>query len=161
MSPSSDDIERMTNKLRRQAESRGYHLTPDQEALRSLVEGLLVNMERYGYPSCPCRLSIGEKEDDLDIICPCDYRDADLDDHGACYCSLYVDKAIADGVKEVQPVPERRPPEDERGAVAVSSGRFAYPVHRCKVCGYLCAREKPPEKCPICMAGRDRFESFA
>ena len=34
------------------------------------------------------------------------------------------------------------------------------PVWRCKVCGYLCARERPPLKCPICKADRDRFERF-
>jgi rubrerythrin len=36
----------------------------------------------------------------------------------------------------------------------------ALPVWRCKVCGYLCARERPPGKCPICGADRDRFEEF-
>jgi rubrerythrin len=34
------------------------------------------------------------------------------------------------------------------------------PVWRCKVCGYLCARENPPEVCPICKAKKERFERF-
>jgi len=34
------------------------------------------------------------------------------------------------------------------------------PVWRCKVCGYLCAREGPPEICPICKAKKERFERF-
>jgi rubrerythrin len=34
------------------------------------------------------------------------------------------------------------------------------PVWRCKVCGYLCAREFPPPICPICKAKADRFEPF-
>jgi rubrerythrin len=34
------------------------------------------------------------------------------------------------------------------------------PVWRCRVCGYLCARDEPPEVCPICKASRDRFERF-
>lgn len=33
-------------------------------------------------------------------------------------------------------------------------------VWRCRVCGYLCARAGPPETCPICKAGRERFEPF-
>jgi len=33
-------------------------------------------------------------------------------------------------------------------------------VWRCKVCGYLCARTEPPEVCPICKVGRERFEPF-
>ena len=27
-------------------------------------------------------------------------------------------------------------------------------------CGYLCAREQPPEVCPICKAKKERFERF-
>jgi rubrerythrin len=34
------------------------------------------------------------------------------------------------------------------------------PVWRCKVCGYLCARDEPPEICPICKVKKDRFERF-
>jgi rubrerythrin len=34
------------------------------------------------------------------------------------------------------------------------------PVWRCKVCGYLCARPRPPLKCPVCRADQDRFERF-
>ena len=33
-------------------------------------------------------------------------------------------------------------------------------VWRCKVCGYLCARKSPPEVCPICKVGKERFEPF-
>ncbi|MGQ9817596.1 MAG: rubredoxin-like domain-containing protein, partial [bacterium] len=29
-----------------------------------------------------------------------------------------------------------------------------------KVCGYLCARNSPPEICPICKATKERFEKF-
>jgi rubrerythrin len=34
------------------------------------------------------------------------------------------------------------------------------PVWRCRVCGYLCARDDPPELCPICKAKKERFERF-
>jgi rubrerythrin len=37
---------------------------------------------------------------------------------------------------------------------------LAYPVWRCKVCGYLAARDEPPDLCPICKASRERFERF-
>ena len=30
-------------------------------------------------------LASGKKEEDLDIICPCDYRDPDVSQYGACY----------------------------------------------------------------------------
>jgi ferredoxin-thioredoxin reductase catalytic subunit len=153
--------------LRDEAEARGYHLNPDVSFTRSLVRGLLVNEQRYGYQSCPCRLASGKREEDLDIICPCDYRDPDLSDYNACYCALYVSGSVFKGEQQAGMVPERRPPRNERGQhqqSTVEGGDFltrlnlTYPIWRCRVCGYLCARGEPPEVCPICKATRDRFE---
>jgi ferredoxin-thioredoxin reductase catalytic subunit len=156
--------------LEKDAIEMGYHLSPDTEFVKNLIRGLLKNEQRYGYRACPCRLASGKKEEDLDIICPCDYRDSDLEEHGACYCALYVNEAIADGSRKVAPVPERRPPRSERGrkkdaAVwTITPGptpvSLPLPVWRCKVCGYLCAREQPPGICPICKAKKERFERF-
>lgn len=164
--PKQETVDRLHAKLDREAEAAGYHLNLDLEFTKDLVRGLLVNEGRYGYQACPCRLASGEKSEDLDIICPCDYRDADLDEFGACYCALYVSEEIAQGEKEAEPVPERRgsepgPAADEHEEELVGFTRSGVLVWRCKVCGYLCARPQPPLKCPICKADRDRFERFA
>jgi ferredoxin-thioredoxin reductase catalytic subunit len=74
-------------KLKKEAEASGYLLNPDVDFVLDLMEGLITNQKRYGYRACPCRLAEGVREQDLDIICPCDYRDPDLDEHGACYCA--------------------------------------------------------------------------
>lgn len=151
-------------RLKREGESAGYYLSPDVDFVLDLMEGLLTNGARYGYGSCPCRLADGVREKDLDLICPCDYRDPDLDEYGACYCALYVSEEIALGDKEVEPVPERRGAErgpGEHDEEWVGLTRSGIPVWRCRVCGYLCARPKPPLKCPICKADRDRFERFS
>ncbi|MEI6840059.1 MAG: ferredoxin-thioredoxin reductase catalytic domain-containing protein, partial [Methanomicrobiales archaeon] len=66
-----DDVEKQFQVLDSEARSGGYHLNPDLEFTKKLVHGLLVNEARYGYPACPCRLSRGNKSEDLDIICPC------------------------------------------------------------------------------------------
>lgn len=79
------EIDAFYETLNREAEEGGYHLNPDVEFTKELVEGLLVNRKRYGYFSCPCRLADGAKEEDLDIICPCDYRDADVGEFDTCY----------------------------------------------------------------------------
>jgi len=156
-------------RLQRETESGGYHLHPDVAFTKDLIRGLLANEGRYGYGACPCRLASGIKADDLDIICPCDYRDPDLTDYGSCYCALYVSGAILRGERAAQAIPERRPPATERKRmkesrppqpVAVGEAALAYPVWRCKVCGYLCAREEPPEQCPVCKAKKERFERF-
>ena len=162
---SAEEVNRLYEKLRADAEAGGYHLNPDIKMTRELMRGLLVNEKRYGYPSCPCRLASGNKEEDLDIVCPCDYRDPDLADYDACYCSLYVSREVADGNKKPGSIPERRPPREERLKMkteekAASLSSLPLPVWRCKVCGYLCARDGPPEVCPICKAKKERFERF-
>ena len=79
------EIDDLYERLKAEAEAGGYHLNPEVAFTKDLVKGLLVNQKRYGYTACPCRLSSGKREDDLDIICPCDYRDPDLGDFDTCY----------------------------------------------------------------------------
>jgi len=158
-------ISKLHAKLKKEAESSGYYLNPDESFTLDLIAGLLTNEARYGYWACPCRLAEGAKDDDLDIICPCDYRDDDLIEFGACYCALYVSGAVVRGEAVLKPVPERRPPDRPKKTGALSESRawdkpLPYPVWRCKVCGYLCAREHPPELCPVCKAKKERFERF-
>ena len=168
---SQEKIDRLYINLKKEAASGGYFLNPDVEFTKDLIKSLLINDARYGYRACPCRLADGVKEKDLDIICPCDYRDPDLSEHGACYCALYVSKEIYDGKKEAEPIAERRLPPEKRENMkkentSPTEGRafgqkLNYPVWRCKVCGYLCARNEPPEICPVCKAKKERFERFA
>ena len=151
-------------KLKKDAEAGGYQLNPDTNFTKKLVKGLLVNQDRYNYQACPCRISSGIKDADLDIICPCDYRDPDLDEYGTCYCALYVSQDILNGKKELVSIPDRRPTDEERmkqkeNKIELISS-LKYPIWRCKVCGYLCARDEPPEICHICKAKKDRFEKF-
>jgi ferredoxin-thioredoxin reductase catalytic subunit len=152
-------------KLKKQTESVGYHLNPDDEFTRALIGAIMVNQDRYGYGACPCRLASGIKAEDLDIICPCDYRDPDLQDYGACYCGLYVSQEISKGEKDLKAIPERRPAPEQREEQKTTvkpdiPANLSFPVWRCKVCGYLCAREEPPEICPICKVDKERFERF-
>ncbi len=162
----NDRLESLYQHLKRETEDSGYHLNSDVEFVKDLLRSLLINEQRYWYRCCPCRLSSGNKSEDLDIICPCDYRDPDLAEYGACYCALYVSDAIAKGEQQAEPIPERRLSEDERKDRYRERGKAAhqdsltYPVWRCKVCDYLCARDEPPETCPICKAKKERFEQF-
>jgi ferredoxin-thioredoxin reductase catalytic subunit len=163
---STEKVDALYEQLDREAEASGYHLNPDREFTWELVEGLLINEGRYGYWACPCRLATGDKQHDLDIICPCDYRDSDLLDWGNCYCALYVSDEVLRREREAQSIPERRPPEGQRPQdrtarpPAGPGEEPGLPVWRCRVCGYLCARERPPGVCPICKAKRERFEHF-
>ena len=85
LSPEQSEVEDSYLRLKKDVEARGYYLNPDVPFTKDLVRGLLVNERRFGYQSCPCRLASGVKAADLDIICPCDYRDPDLTEYDTCY----------------------------------------------------------------------------
>lgn len=160
---SQSRIDDLYGKLKKDAEDNGYYLNPDIDFTKDLVKSLIINEIRYGYQACPCRLASGKKDQDLDIICPCDYRDRDLNDYDTCYCGLYVSEKVVRGEKKIGRIPERRPGREERikekGEKTLDK-KLPLPVWRCKVCGYLCARENPPGICPICKAKKERFEKF-
>jgi ferredoxin-thioredoxin reductase catalytic subunit len=172
-------IEAVKARALADANTFGYHLTPNPELLQGLIEGLKTNEERYGYPSCPCRLASGKLELDRDIICPCDYRDPDVAEFGACYCRLYVNKQVYERKGELPTVPERRPLEKQALAFAAAATPIekkpeeqpatketlkeatgAMPKQKlwyCKQCGYVVYRDDPPYICPICKAKKEMF----
>ncbi|MCX8150548.1 MAG: ferredoxin:glutaredoxin reductase [Candidatus Bathyarchaeota archaeon] len=169
-------IEEVKRRAEADAKTFGYYLNPDPNFLQGLLEGLKRNEERYGYPSCPCRLASGNLDYDRDIICPCDYRDPDVAQFGACYCGLYVRKDVYEHKTELAPVPERRPAEKQmRSYQSVSTeveAKAATAPEReelvqitvgkkklwyCKQCGYVVFREDPPYICPVCKAKRELF----
>lgn len=162
---SDEELDLFYENVKNDVEAHGYHLNPNVEFTKELLEGILINEKRYGYGACPCRLAVNNKEADLDIICPCDYRDPDLNDYNTCYCGLYVSGDILEGKKELMAIPERRPPLEEREqakkeALSSALSSLQLPVWRCGVCGYLCAREEPPGVCPICKVEKERFKQF-
>lgn len=166
-------IEAVEQRARRDARQHGMFLTPDDEQLQWLLEGLRRNEEEYGYPSCPCRLASGIFEIDRDIICPCDYRDPDVIEFGTCYCNLYVDGDVYEGKQIAHSIPERRPPAKQMASIgleeevvqktapetSVTASTISRTVFYCKQCGYMVFREEPPYICPICQAKRERFEA--
>ena len=177
-------LEQIKQRAEADARTYGYFLVADPNFLQGLLEGLKKNEERYGYLSCPCRLASGKLEYDRDILCPCDYRDPDVIEYGACYCNLYVRKDVYEGKTELQPVPERRPVEKQARAYATSTSaaqtktspkttenetpappteeakEVSEPKQKmwyCKQCGYVVFRDDPPYICPICKAKKEMF----
>ena len=172
-------LDRVRRRAEADAKTYGYYLTPQPELLQGFLEGLQTNEERYGYPLCPCRLTSGNFEYDRDIICPCDYRDPDVAQYGACYCRLYVNKQVYES-QNLPEVPERRPLEKLARAYgtqtaapkqAPAQGTQEKPPAKaektksevkkklwyCKQCGYVVFREDPPYICPICKAKKEMF----
>jgi ferredoxin-thioredoxin reductase catalytic chain len=177
-------IEQVRQRAEADAKTYGYYIIPDAELLEAFLDGLKTNEDRYGYPVCPCRLASGKFEYDRDIICPCDYRDPDIAQYGACYCRLYVNKAVYES-KNYPDVPERRPLEKQNRAYETKgkteaasvqgktenqsvqpqtkpavNGEVKKKLWYCKQCGYVVYREDPPYICPICKAKREIFEEI-
>jgi ferredoxin-thioredoxin reductase catalytic chain len=77
--------EQLYEMLRKVQEPKGYFFNREREKVFDLLDGLLINRDRYGYMSCPCRLASGNRDWDRDIICPCIYREEDVRAYGRCY----------------------------------------------------------------------------
>jgi ferredoxin-thioredoxin reductase catalytic subunit len=112
-----EDVESYYRKLQKLMEPKGMYFNSDHETVMDLLESLLINMKRYGYASCPCRLASGNYEADKDIICPCVYAWPDVEEYGSCYCHLYVSKDWNEGRIPRVHVPERRPREKVEAAL--------------------------------------------
>jgi ferredoxin-thioredoxin reductase catalytic chain len=101
-------VEQVATFARMVAAKQGWVLNPDEGFLASLVDGLRVNWNRYGYFLCPCRDTEGSRVADAAVICPCKPSWTDVAERGHCYCALYLDPAFAASGREPQGIPDRR-----------------------------------------------------
>lgn len=103
------EVRMLHGVLRKVQEPKGYYFNRDRKRTFELLKGLLANIERYGYMCCPGRFASGDRQWDNDIICPCVYREPDIEKYGSCYCNLYVSKEWNEEKVSHVYVPERRP----------------------------------------------------
>ncbi|MBU1218158.1 ferredoxin:glutaredoxin reductase [bacterium] len=157
---STEEIDNYIKKLKTSVKNTSYNLTLDEELLTDLCDGLLTGEKSLGYPFCPCRENTGDRKTDLHAICPCIYREQDLAEYGMCYCGLYVSDEFISSGKKPFPIPDRQF-EPTVPTPEITIPQTALSVWRCSVCGYLCAMDTPPVKCPVCRASSDRFEKGA
>ncbi|MDL2261056.1 ferredoxin:thioredoxin reductase [Methanimicrococcus sp. OttesenSCG-928-J09] len=71
------------------AAKKGFRLNPDPEELDLVYEGLAKRREQYGAQYCPCRIVLGDKQEDRKIICPCIYHEEEIERDGMCHCALF------------------------------------------------------------------------
>ena len=101
-------VDELHDELKKANEPLGYFFNKDIERTFDLLRGLMTHQDRLGYMACPCRIPSGDRPSDQDIICPCIYRESDIEEYGACFCALYVSEDWNSGRIEAQEVPERR-----------------------------------------------------
>ena len=144
--------EELKQKIEAEIKDKKCFLNPDKSFTDDLINGLLVNEDRYGYQSCPCRLAANDKDLDIDIICPCYYRDPDVTEFGNCYCALFVSKEVAQGKEKSKSIPERRPSKEIRQKIKTETPKSKIKTYwYCMVCGDIHYGMAPPKLCPTCL----------
>ena len=74
-------------------EGNEFMVNPDREKVDMLVEGIFHNERNHGLKYCPCRLACKDFEEDLKIVCPCNFLVHETyqgKDDGECWCGLFV-----------------------------------------------------------------------
>jgi len=70
-----------------------FVLNPDMGRVRMLANGVLSNEKNHGLKFCPCRMTTGNREEDLRLVCPCNFKaQKTWREKGECWCSLFVKK---------------------------------------------------------------------
>lgn len=70
-----------------------FQVNPDKDKVDLLLQGVFENEKNHGLKYCPCRLRTKDWEEDLKLVCPCNfpihetYRGLP---NGECWCGLFV-----------------------------------------------------------------------
>ncbi len=68
-----------------------FVLNPDKAHVDFILEGLLKIEEDSGLKYCPCRLRTGKEEEDLLLLCPCNFKIHETwKTQGRCWCGLFI-----------------------------------------------------------------------
>jgi ferredoxin-thioredoxin reductase catalytic subunit len=70
-----------------------FQVNPNSEKVNMLIDGVFSCDKNHGMKYCPCRLIAKDFEEDLKLVCPCNflihetYKDKE---DGECWCGLFV-----------------------------------------------------------------------
>jgi len=79
--------------IEKMAEGQEFMVNPDRARLETLFEGVFNNEQNHGLKYCPCRLMTKEFEEDLKIVCPCNFLVHETYkgvDKGECWCGMFI-----------------------------------------------------------------------
>ncbi len=73
-----------------------FRLWDDKQAVKDLASGELENVKNKGLRYCPCRMVTGDRQADINLICPCNFKiQRTWKENGECWCGLFVKKVKA------------------------------------------------------------------
>lgn len=70
-----------------------FRVNPDKNKVKTLLEGIFNNDKNHGLKYCPCRLITKNFEEDLNLVCPCNFRVHETyrdKEDGECWCGLFI-----------------------------------------------------------------------
>ncbi len=83
--------EKQIKRWEKFTEKNDFKLNDDKEIVETLAEGVLKNRKKHGLGYCPCRLTTGNAEEDLKLVCPCNFKvQKTWKEKGECWCSLFI-----------------------------------------------------------------------
>jgi ferredoxin-thioredoxin reductase catalytic chain len=85
------DKEQFLDAIGKFTEKNEFQVNPDKEKVNMLLEGIFSNEKNHGLKYCPCRLITKDFEEDLKLVCPCNFLAHDTyKEKGECWCGLFV-----------------------------------------------------------------------
>jgi ferredoxin-thioredoxin reductase catalytic subunit len=91
--PSDFDKGKFLSAIRAFADKNEFQVNPDQERVSTLIDGMFNNEKNHGLKYCPCRLITKDPDEDLKLVCPCNFRIHETykdKEDGECWCGLFV-----------------------------------------------------------------------
>jgi ferredoxin-thioredoxin reductase catalytic chain len=74
-------------------EKNEFQVNPDKKKVEMLLQGIFDNEQNHGLKYCPCRLISKDFEEDLKLVCPCNFRIHETykgKEEGECWCGLFI-----------------------------------------------------------------------
>jgi ferredoxin-thioredoxin reductase catalytic subunit len=84
------------------AQGNEFVVNPDRAKVDLLLDGIFTNERNHGLKYCPCRLMSKEFDEDLKIVCPCNFLIHETYkgvDKGECWCGLFIKRPKISEVK--------------------------------------------------------------
>jgi len=70
-----------------------FEVNPDADKVTLMLAGIFENEKNHGFKFCPCRLRTKDWDEDLKLICPCNFTIHETYKglpEGECWCGLFV-----------------------------------------------------------------------
>jgi ferredoxin-thioredoxin reductase catalytic subunit len=85
------DREKFQNAIEKFTENNEFQVNSDRKKVELLLDGLMNNERNHGLKYCPCRLISKDFEEDLKLVCPCNFLAHETyRDQGECWCGLFI-----------------------------------------------------------------------